>query len=336
MMPAELESSAVVPEVRLRVDDLCVNFRHDGEDIRVVENVSFEIRHGEILGLVGESGCGKSVTSMSLLRLLASPPAQIVAGSALFDGDDLLRLSEKRLRALRGNRIAMIFQEPMTSLNPLYTVGYQLAEVLRLHRGLNRLDALPIVVDMLRQVGLTAPDRRLNQYPHELSGGIRQRVMIAMALLCGPDLLIADEPTTALDVTIQAQILTLLRNMNQRYGAGILLITHDLGVVAEMCQRVMVMYAGRIVEQGPVTDLFSRPRHPYTHGLLRSIPRLESPRAPLPTIPGAVLPPGKRGAGCHFVGRCDRSTPCCSEETPILAADAGDAQHHFACWNPRA
>jgi oligopeptide/dipeptide ABC transporter ATP-binding protein len=334
MMPAELESSAVASEVRLRVDDLCVNFRHDGEDVRVVENVSFEVRHGEILGLVGESGCGKSVTSMSLLRLLASPPAQIVAGSALFDGDDLLRLSEKRLRALRGNRIAMIFQEPMTSLNPLYTVGYQLTEVLRLHRGLNRLDALPIVVDMLRQVGLTAPDRRLNQYPHELSGGIRQRVMIAMALLCGPDLLIADEPTTALDVTIQAQILTLLRNMNQRYGAGILLITHDLGVVAEMCQRVMVMYAGRIVEQGPVTDLFSRPRHPYTHGLLRSIPRLESPRDPLPTIPGFVLPPGKRGKGCHFAGRCDQATQRCSIEAPMLTADIDNAQHQFACWNP--
>jgi oligopeptide/dipeptide ABC transporter ATP-binding protein len=334
MMHAELESSAVASEVRLRVDDLCVNFRHDGEDVRVVENVSFEVRHGEILGLVGESGCGKSVTSMSLLRLLASPPAQIVAGSALFDGDDLLRLSEKRLRALRGNRIAMIFQEPMTSLNPLYTVGYQLTEVLRLHRGLNRLDALPIVVDMLRQVGLTAPDRRLNQYPHELSGGIRQRVMIAMALLCGPDLLIADEPTTALDVTIQAQILTLLRNMNQRYGAGILLITHDLGVVAEMCQRVMVMYAGRIVEQGPVTDLFSRPRHPYTHGLLRSIPRLESPRDPLPTIPGFVLPPGKRGKGCHFAGRCDQATQRCSIEAPMLTADIDNAQHQFACWNP--
>ncbi|MHB9052125.1 MAG: ABC transporter ATP-binding protein [Thiomonas delicata] len=320
--------------MRLRVDDLCVNFRHDGEDVRVVENVSFEVRHGEILGLVGESGCGKSVTSMSLLRLLASPPAQIVAGSALFDGVDLLRLSEKRLRALRGNRIAMIFQEPMTSLNPLYTVGYQLTEVLRLHRGLNRLDALPIVVDMLRQVGLTAPERRLHQYPHELSGGIRQRVMIAMALLCGPDLLIADEPTTALDVTIQAQILALLRDMNQRYGAGILLITHDLGVVAEMCQRVMVMYAGHIVEQAPVRALFSSPRHPYTHGLLRSIPRLESAREPLPTIPGSVLPPGKRGVGCHFAGRCDRATPRCSTEAPTLTADTSDAQHQFACWNP--
>jgi oligopeptide/dipeptide ABC transporter ATP-binding protein len=318
----------------LAVRDLCVNFRHDRQDIPVVENVSFEIRRGEILGLVGESGCGKSVTSMSLLRLLASPPAQIASGEVVFDGIDLLGISERRLRELRGDRIGVIFQEPMTSLNPLYTVGYQLVETLRLHRKMNRLDALTVVVDMLRQVGITAPDRRLSQYPHELSGGIRQRVMIAMALLCGPDLLVADEPTTALDVTIQAQILDLLRDMNERLGAGILMITHDLGVVAETCQRVVVMYAGRVVEQAPVKALFDRPRHPYTQGLLSSIPRLDSPREPLPTIPGTVPPPGQRPKGCYFAGRCPRVTERCHEQTPELAPDAGNPDHGFACWNP--
>ncbi len=326
--------SATQESALLAVRDLCVNFRHDRQDIPVVENVSFDIRRGEILGLVGESGCGKSVTAMSLLRLLASPPAQIAAGEVAFDGIDLLGISERRLRELRGDRIGVIFQEPMTSLNPLYTVGYQLVETLRLHRKLNRLDAMTVVVDMLRQVGITAAERRLNQYPHELSGGIRQRVMIAMALLCGPDLLVADEPTTALDVTIQAQILDLLRDMNDRLGAGILMITHDLGVVAEMCQRVVVMYAGRVVEQAPVKALFERPRHPYTQGLLNSIPRLDSPREPLPTIPGTVPAPGQRPKGCYFAGRCPRVTERCREQTPELTSDAADPDHRFACWNP--
>lgn len=327
-VPAAQESAL------LAVRDLCVNFRHDRQDIPVVENISFDIRRGEILGLVGESGCGKSVTAMSLLRLLASPPAQIAAGEVVFDGIDLLGISERRLRELRGDRIGVIFQEPMTSLNPLYTVGYQLAETLRLHRKMNRLDALTVVVDMLRQVGITAAERRLSQYPHELSGGIRQRVMIAMALLCGPDLLVADEPTTALDVTIQAQILDLLRDMNDRLGAGILMITHDLGVVAEMCQRVVVMYAGRVVEQAPVKALFDRPRHPYTQGLLNSIPRLDSPREPLPTISGTVPAPGQRPNGCYFAGRCPRVTERCREQSPELAPDAADPDHRFACWNP--
>lgn len=333
MSHASAAADAEAAEPLLKVSGLGVSFRGDGEEMSVVEDVSFEVAHGEIVGLVGESGCGKSVTSMSLLQLLPSPPARITGGQALFEGVDLLTLGKRRLRALRGDRIGVIFQEPMTSLNPLFTVGYQLTEVLHLHQSISRSDARTAVLDMLKQVGLTAPERRVEQYPHELSGGIRQRVMIAMALLCGPDLLIADEPTTALDVTIQAQILDLLQDMNRRLGAGILMITHDLGVVAEICQRVVVMYAGRVVERAPVGALFSRPRHPYTEGLLRSMPRLDSPREPLPTIAGTVPPPGRRPRGCYFASRCPRVLERCREDTPPLGPD-DDATHDFACWNP--
>src|SRR6266581_388921 len=248
-------------------------FTRDGV-VRAVDGVSFSVERGETLAIVGESGCGKSVTSLSILRLIACPPGRTVEGHVLFEGRDLLELSEPEMRKIRGDAISMIFQEPMTSLNPVLTIGRQIAEVLILHRGLSRDEAALRSIDMLRLVRMPEAERRVTQYPHQLSGGMRQRVMIAMALACEPRLLIADEPTTALDVTIQAQILDLMRELKTRTGAAIVLITHDLGVVAEMAQRVIVMYAGRKVEEAPVAALFARPRHPYTRGLLNSIPRL--------------------------------------------------------------
>jgi peptide/nickel transport system ATP-binding protein len=317
----------------LELRGLSVGFRSGGSDVPVVEDVSFDIGRGEIVGLVGESGCGKSVTAMSILGLLPALTARVIAGKVLFDKQDLLAIGDKRLRELRGRRIGVIFQEPMTSLNPTYSVGYQLTEVLKIHRIGDRDERRQAAVEMLRLVGITAPERRLRQYPHELSGGIRQRVMIAMALICEPDLVIADEPTTALDVTIQAQILELLGNLNDRIGAGILMITHDLGVVAEFCQRVVVMYAGRVVEEADVETLFATPRHPYTQGLLASIPRLDSVRGRLSTIPGAVPAPGRRGGGCYFAGRCARAGEQCSAQTPILTP-AETTRHTVACWNP--
>ncbi|HYE00249.1 MAG TPA: ABC transporter ATP-binding protein [Alphaproteobacteria bacterium] len=317
----------------LEVEDLTVSFAGASGRVPVLEGVGFALEPGSIVGLVGESGCGKSVTAMSVLRLLPSPPSRVERGRIVFEGVDLLGLAEPELRDLRGNRIGMIFQEPMTSLNPTFTIGWQLDEALRLHTRLDRAARTARCRDLLRLVGIGAAERRLAQYPHELSGGLRQRAMIAMALACEPKLVIADEPTTALDVTIQAQILDLLAGLRERLGTAILLITHDLGVVAEHCDGVVVMYAGRVVETAPVEALFDRPRHPYTAGLLASMPRLDSPRGPLPSIPGMVPSPGHRPPGCPFADRCPNVLPRCRAQMPPLADPEG-GHHAFACWNP--
>ena len=316
----------------LAVENFSLAFDTDAGSRAVVEEASFAVGAGETVGLVGESGCGKTVTAMSVMRLLPSPPARVLGGRILFEGVDLLGLAPEQMRALRGDRMGMVFQEPMTSLNPVLSIGFQIEEVLRLHRGLKAGEARAKAVEMLGLVGIGAPERRLAQYPHQLSGGLRQRVMIAIALVCRPSLLIADEPTTALDVTIQAQILDLLRHLKRELGMALLLITHDLGVVAEMCDRVVVMYAGRIVEQSPAAALFRRPRHPYTAGLLAARPRLAPKGGKLPTIPGTVPPPGRRGAGCSFTERCPNALPRCRAERPPLGAL--EAEHLAACWNP--
>jgi peptide/nickel transport system ATP-binding protein len=295
--------------------------------------VSFHVDAGETLGVVGESGCGKSVTAMSILRLIQEPPGKI-AGAISFEGRNLLDVTEAEMRDIRGNAISMIFQEPMTSLNPVLTVGRQIGETLRLHQGLSPRDAERRAIEMLVLVGIPAPQRRVREYPHQLSGGMRQRVMIAMALACNPKLLIADEPTTALDVTIQAQILDLMRDLKHRLGSAIMLITHDLGVVAEMCQRVVVMYAGRKVEEGPVEEIFAHPLHPYTRGLLGSVPKLgsslvEGGRGKLAEIPGLVPSLRQKIVGCPFAGRCPTATELCSRVAPAIETKARD--HLVAC-----
>ncbi|HET7403857.1 MAG TPA: ABC transporter ATP-binding protein [Usitatibacter sp.] len=317
----------------LEVDDLRTHFFTRDGVVRAVDGVSFAIRPGETLALVGESGCGKSVTSLSIMRLIASPPGRVVSGTVRFGGRDLLRLTEPEMRKVRGNEISMIFQEPMTSLNPVLTIGRQVAETLVLHRGMARSDAMARAVELLRLVHIPEPARRAREYPHQMSGGMRQRVMIAMALACGPKLLIADEPTTALDVTIQAQILDLMRELQASTGTAILLITHDLGVVAEMAQRVVVMYAGRKVEEAPVGELFARPRHPYTRGLMNSMPRLgaaHGARERLQEIPGMV--PSLRAplAGCAFAARCGYAVERCRADVPAFEPRAPG--HAVACW----
>ena len=315
-------------------------FTRDGV-VRAVDGVSFSVGRGETLAVVGESGCGKSVTSLSILRLIASPPGRTVEGRVVFEGRDLLALPEPEMRKIRGDAISMIFQEPMTSLNPVLTIGHQIAEALILHRGLAHDAAEIRAVEMLRLVRMPEPERRVVQYPHQLSGGMRQRVMIAMALACEPRLLIADEPTTALDVTIQAQILDLMRELKTRTGAAIMLITHDLGVVAEMAQRVVVMYAGRKVEEASVIDLFARPRHPYTRGLLDSIPKLgaatQERRASdgaaggrLAEIAGTVPSLLQPIVGCAFAPRCAYATERCRVDYPPLEEKARG--HWAACW----
>jgi peptide/nickel transport system ATP-binding protein len=317
----------------LEVEDLKTWFYTRDGIVRAVDGVSYRVYPGETLAVVGESGCGKSVTSLSILRLIASPPGKIVGGRLVFEGRNLLELTEAAMRDIRGNEISMIFQEPMTSLNPVLTIGFQIAEALVLHAGLDRRGAITRAVEMLRLVKIPEPERRVTQYPHELSGGMRQRVMIAMALSCNPKLLIADEPTTALDVTIQAQILDLMRELKAKTGAAIILITHDLGVVAEMAQRVVVMYAGRKVEEAPVEALFERPLHPYTKGLLGSIPRLadaEDGRKRLVEIPGMVPSLKEEVAGCLFAPRCAYATARCGAEYPPLEEKA--AGHWAACW----
>jgi peptide/nickel transport system ATP-binding protein len=315
----------------LSVRGLTVSMASDDARIPLVEDVSFTLGRGEILGLVGESGCGKSVTAQTVMRLLPMPPARIERGSILFEGRDLVDLPERDFRRIRGDRMAMIFQEPMTSLNPTMPVGRQIVEVLALHRGVSGAAARREAAAMLRQVGIGDPERRLDQYPHELSGGLRQRVMIAMALVCRPAALIADEPTTALDVTIQAQILDLLRRLQTELGLAILLITHDLAVVAEMCDRIVVMYAGRVVETGSAALVLRSPSHPYTAGLLASSRRRGVKGERLPAIPGMVPPPGRRGAGCLFSDRCNRAlTKCFTDLPPLAPRGAGEV----ACWNP--
>lgn len=318
-------------EPLLSVEGLSVGFNTEQGRVRVVDDVSFNIGSGETLGLVGESGCGKSVTAQTIMRLLPSPPSFVESGSIMFEGQDLVSLAENRMRKVRGDKIGMVFQEPMTSLDPTQRIGRQIAESLSLHRGLNYSEAQPLVIEALKKVGIGNAERRLGQYPHELSGGLRQRVMIAMAIVCGPKLLIADEPTTALDVTIQAQIMELLQSLQKDLGLSILLITHDLGIVAEMCRNMIVMYAGRIVESGPAATVFGRPKHPYTDGLIRSSPRRTKKGAHLFSIPGLVPSPGRRGNGCSFADRCPRVMDKCRAEVPVLVPATG---HAFACWNP--
>jgi peptide/nickel transport system ATP-binding protein len=317
----------------LEVEGLRTHFFTRDGVVRAVDGVSFSIQPGETLALVGESGCGKSVTSLSIMRLIASPPGRVVGGTIRFDGRDLLALSEPEMRKVRGNEISMIFQEPMTSLNPVLTIGRQIAESLVLHRGMTRADAMARTVELLRLVNIPEPARRAAEYPHQMSGGMRQRVMIAMALACDPKLLIADEPTTALDVTIQAQILDLMRELQAKTGTAILLITHDLGVVAEMAQRVVVMYAGRKVEEAPVGELFAHPRHPYTRGLMNSMPRLGSSlgaRQRLQEIPGMVPSLREPLAGCAFAARCAYAVEACRTGAPPF--DPKAPGHAVACW----
>jgi peptide/nickel transport system ATP-binding protein len=316
----------------LEVENLQTHFRTPDGVNRAVDGVSFHVDEGETLAIVGESGCGKSVTANSILRLIPEPPGRI-AGVIRFQGTDLLKLSERAMRAIRGNDISMIFQEPMTSLNPVLTVGRQLGETLRLHQGLDKRAAEGRAIDMLALVGIPEPRRRVREYPHQMSGGMRQRVMIAMALACNPKLLIADEPTTALDVTIQAQILELMADLKRKVGAAIVLITHDLGVVAEVAERVMVMYAGRKVEEAPVAKLFRSPRHPYTQGLLGAVPKLGSSLTGTDTklaeIPGQVPSLKERIAGCVFASRCALATEMCRQLAPALEAKAPG--HVAAC-----
>jgi oligopeptide/dipeptide ABC transporter ATP-binding protein len=311
----------------LEVTDLRTHFATRAGLVKAVDGVSFYLARGELLGLVGESGCGKSITALSIMRLIGSP-GKIVGGQILFDGRDLLKLSYREMREIRGDDVAMIFQDPMTSLNPVFTVGEQIAEALRLHRKLNRKQARLATIDAMREVAIPDPARRVDDYPHQLSGGMRQRGMIAMALACNPRLLIADEPTTALDVTIQAQILELLNDLRKQRELAVLLITHDLGVVAEVADRVAVMYTGRIVEESPVAELFARPKHPSTEGLLRSVPNLTSEfimkKQRLETIEGTVPRPTELPPGCHFAPRCPHRMPrCTGEAIPFYALDAG-------------
>ena len=314
----------------LEVTDLRVHLFTSRGVVRAVDGVSFSLEAGRSLGIVGESGCGKTMTALSLMRLIPEPPARIVSGSIRFDGEDVVTMASDRLRALRGNRIAMIYQDPMTSLNPVFTVGEQIAEAVRLHRRDGRHAAWVRAVEVLRLVGIPDPDRVASAYPHQLSGGMRQRAVIGMALACDPKLLIADEPTTALDVTIQAQILDLLRRLQGELGTGIILITHDLGVIADLVDDVVVMYAGQLVEHAPVRRLFASPQHPYTQGLLRSVPSLETREHRLPTIDGTVPPAHAMPNGCRFNPRCALVRDVCHEQEPPLVETGEGTQ--AACW----
>jgi oligopeptide/dipeptide ABC transporter ATP-binding protein len=320
-------------DLLLDVKGLKTHFFSDDGVSPAVDGVDFHVRRGETLGVVGESGCGKSVTALSIMRLIPDPPGRIVAGRILFEGRDLLDLSADQMRAIRGNRISMIFQEPMTSLNPVYTIGNQIAEAVRLHQKLSPADALDRSLEMLKRVGIPAPERRVHEYPHQLSGGMRQRAMIAMALACNPALLIADEPTTALDVTIQAQILDLMGDLKTELSTAIILITHDLGVIAESAARVVVMYAGKVVEEADVIRIFEEPLHPYTAGLLQSIPRIDQRKTKkerLTEIKGVVPIPSQLPPGCAFHPRCPEVMEICLREAPQLKA-AADGQQ-VRCW----
>jgi peptide/nickel transport system ATP-binding protein len=327
-------SDVSLEETVLDVTGLQTVFFTNSGLFRAVDDVSFTVRRGETLAIVGESGCGKSVTALSIMRLVPNPPGRIVGGSVMLEGNDLLCLDESEMRKIRGNRISMIFQEPMTSLNPVIRIGDQITEAVRLHRSMNQKEAWKLAVEMLRLVRIPVPERRALEYPHQLSGGMRQRAMIAMALACRPALLIADEPTTALDVTIQAQILALVLELQKELGMGLILITHDLGVVAQTAQRVIVMYAGKKVEEADVETLFASPRHPYTRGLMASIPTVPSlsakENARLVEIPGMVPSLTNLPKGCAFAPRCGLAVARCREEYPPLQ-DWG-ANHLAACW----
>lgn len=302
----------------LDIQNLKTYFYTDGGEVPAVDDVSITMYEGEVIGIVGESGCGKSVTSLSVMGLIPDPPGKIVGGSIMYRAENLVELSEKRMRAIRGNEIAMIFQEPMTSLNPVLTIGDQVGESVRIHRKVNKKESIKQAVEMLKLVGIPRPEQIVYEYPHQLSGGMRQRVMIAIAMSCQPQILIADEPTTALDVTIQAQILDLMRKLNKEEGTAIMLITHDLGVVAEICERVVVMYGGKVVEQGSVRTILKEPRHPYTVGLLQSLPKIHEQEERLYSIPGNVPKPGSITTGCRFAPRCERAFAKCMEVDPDL------------------
>lgn len=320
----------------LQVTDLTIEFATDQGVVRAVDGASFTVNAGETLGLVGESGCGKTVTGLSLLGLIPSPPGQIVAGSINFMGKDLARMNDKQFQQVRGRDIAMIFQEPMTALNPVFRISSQMRDVLQRHQKLSRSQAHTAAIEMLAKVGIPSPAERIDDYPHQLSGGMRQRVMIAMALSCGPKLLVADEPTTALDVTTQAQVLELIIKLQQEFGMAMILITHDLGVVAESCRRAMVMYCGSVVETAPVENLFSHPQHPYTAGLLASIPRIGRDRSKqLPVIPGMVPDLLHLPQGCRFADRCGRVNQRCREFRPTLGNQVNThAESAVACYDP--
>jgi oligopeptide/dipeptide ABC transporter ATP-binding protein len=315
----------------LSVQRLRVVFAAGGGEVAAVDDVSFALEEGEVLGIVGESGSGKSVTALSIMGLLPKPPARVAAGSMSFAGENLLALGQRAMRRVRGPGIGMIFQEPMTSLNPIFSIGNQLIETIRAHERLSPRACRARAVAMLAKVGIAAPERRLDDYPHQLSGGMRQRVMIAMALACHPKLLIADEPTTALDVTIQAQILELLLGLRDELGMAVIIITHNMGVVAEMADRVLVMYAGKIVERAGVDDLFEKPAHPYTRGLLGSIPAIDETRFRLRTIPGMLPNPAALPPGCRFAPRCAWQIAACAAAEPSLDPIEGAADHEAAC-----
>lgn len=305
--------------VLLDVKDLETTFFTDDGAVPAVDHISFSIKEGEILGIVGESGCGKSVTSLSIMGLVPSPPGKITNGEIILNGKNIVNFNEKQMRSVRGKDIAMIFQEPMTSLNPLFTIGNQLIEAIKIHnRSWSKKQAEERAIEIMKLVGLPRAEQLLRDYPHQLSGGMRQRVMIAMALVCDPKVLIADEPTTALDVTIQAQILKLMKDLNNRLNTSILLITHDLGVVAETCERVIVMYAGQVVEEAPVKEIFRNPQHPYTQGLIKSVPDMRFKKDSLYSIPGSVPKPGSIKQGCRFAPRCEFATDACTKTVPEL------------------
>jgi peptide/nickel transport system ATP-binding protein len=317
----------------LDIRGLKTHFKTDDGWLHAVDGVDIAIEAGETVAVVGESGCGKSVTAKTVMKLIDMPPGKIVAGQVLWQGRDLVPLSQEEMRSIRAKEIAIIFQEPMTSLNPVYSVGEQIAESVRLHEGLSRREAMNRAVEMLQLVNIPSPERRVNDYPHQFSGGMRQRVMIAIALACNPKLLIADEPTTALDVTIQAQILDLLQGLKDRFGMSVMLITHAMGVVAEVAQKVVVMYAGRVVEEATVEELFANPKHPYTQGLIRSIPRIDMAaihKVRLEAIPGTVPKLIEPGEGCRFSARCKHAQPSCNAATPTLR-DVGGG-HRVACF----
>jgi peptide/nickel transport system ATP-binding protein len=319
-------------EPLLQIKGLKTHFKTDEGMLHAVDGVDITIHRGETVGVVGESGCGKTVTAMTTLKLIAMPPGEIVAGEILWRGRDLVPMTPDQMRAIRAKEIAIVFQEPMTSLNPVYTIGDQIAEVIRLHEDVSRKEAMDRTIEMLRLVRIPTPERRIKDYPHQFSGGMRQRVMIAMALSCNPQLLIADEPTTALDVTIQAQILDLLQEMKETFGMAIMLITHAMGVVAETCQRVVVMYAGKVVEEAPVRELFKNPAHPYTQGLIRSIPRIDTAatqKLRLEAIGGVVPSLAPPPRGCRFAARCRFAMPACLDEMPALR-QVGPG-HRVAC-----